>query len=82
MSAVRMNITLPAKTASLLKKRVKPRERSQVIAEALELYFRQDPRKELVRDLIEAYSQRGRDDSGDFGDWDVSVADGLDDETR
>ena len=82
MGAIRMNITLPFKTAEKLKKRVKPRERSQVIAVALELYFRSAGKNKLVKELIEAYSSRANDGADDQELWDTTLLDGLDDETR
>lgn len=57
MGAIRMNITLPEKTAKNLRKRVKPRERSAVIAEALELYFKRQSQTEIVRKMIEDYKE-------------------------
>ena len=81
MNAVKINITLPAKTAEKLKKRVKPRERSQVIAEALELYFKNISKEKLVRELIEAYSYRADGKIDDHELWDSTLNDGLDDET-
>ena len=53
--AVRMNITLPQKTVKQLKKVAKLRERSAVIAEALDLYFNRQKETDLVRMLIEDY---------------------------
>ncbi|MBX3039204.1 MAG: hypothetical protein KF789_00680 [Bdellovibrionaceae bacterium] len=55
MSAVRMNITLPLEVVKTLKRSVKPRERSAVIAEALKLYFRRQSEADFVRQLIEDY---------------------------
>ncbi|HRO68512.1 MAG TPA: hypothetical protein PL182_13155 [Pseudobdellovibrionaceae bacterium] len=55
MSAVRMNITLPAEVVKKLKRSVKPRERSAVIAEALKMYFRRQSEADFVKQLIEDY---------------------------
>lgn len=81
MGAIRMNITLPAKTAAKFKKRIKPRERSQVIAEALEMYFRKEGKKKLVQELIEDYSSMAKNKFADQELWDTTLMDGLDDET-
>lgn len=81
MGAVKMNITLPFKTADNLKKKVKPRERSKVIAEALDLYFKKSSRTKLIKELIEAYSVRAEERSEIQDDWDATLKDGLDDET-
>ena len=77
-----MNITLPAKTATKLKKTVKARERSRVIAEALELYFQREARVNLLKDLTEAYTARSEEGLADAELWDSTLKDGLDDETR
>ena len=55
MAAVRMNISLPEKVAKKLRKQIKPRERSAVIAEGLELYFGKLQKADLLRTLIEDY---------------------------
>lgn len=55
MAAVRMNITLPEKTAKKLKKAFRTRERSAIIADALELYFSRKSEADLVRELIVEY---------------------------
>lgn len=81
MGAVRMNITLPSKTAEKLKKKVKPRERSQVIADALEQYFRNSAKGKLVKELIEAYTESAKEEVEDQELWDTTLMDGLDDET-
>jgi hypothetical protein len=60
MGAVKMNITLPAKIASTLKAKVKPRERSAVIAKALALYFKNANQKTIMQDLIQAYKTSAR----------------------
>lgn len=81
MGAVRMNITLPEKTADKLKKQIKPRERSQVIAEALEMYFKKSKKEKLVKDLVDAYSESAKEDLDDQALWNGTLNDGLDDET-
>lgn len=55
MGAVRMNISLPEKVAKKLRKSVKPRERSTVIAEALKQYFERKGTESLMQELIEGY---------------------------
>ncbi len=68
MGAVRMNITLPQKTVKQLKKVAKPRERSAVIAEALDLYFRRKEETGFVRQLIEDY-KASNDLSAEDHEW-------------
>jgi metal-responsive CopG/Arc/MetJ family transcriptional regulator len=62
MGAVRMNISLPEKVAKKLRKSVKPRERSAVIAEALNQYFRQKGKENLMQELIEGYKASAQAD--------------------
>ena len=81
MGAVRMNITLPNKIAAQLKKKVKPRERSQIIAKALEDYFKKESKEVLVKELLDAYSTRAKEGFEDQDLWDTTLNDGLEDET-
>ena len=69
MSAVKMNITLPERTAKKLRKAAPARERSKVIAEALELYFQKQTKTQLVRELIEVYSARANENSPETREW-------------
>ncbi len=76
MGAVRMNITLPEETVAKLNKKVKPRNRSAVIAKALEEYFNKSERQQLVRSMIEGYKTRGSNAETDL--WDAATSDGDD----
>lgn len=79
MSAVRMNITLPAKTVAKLKKKVKPRNRSAVIAQALEEFLNKSERHDLLRSMVEGYKSRAQEGSDETELWDSTLGDGLDD---
>lgn len=82
MSAIRMNISLPEKTAKKLKKQIKPRERSAIIAEALELYFKRDQSKSLIEEMIEGYLATNDEDAELVKELDNTLLDGLkEDET-
>lgn len=63
-----MNISLPEKTAKKLRKSVKPRERSAVIAEALDLYFERVKKENLMQELISGYKASAQLSEED-GDW-------------
>lgn len=69
MGAVKMNITLPAKVAKTLKQKAKPRERSALIAEALELYFEKQMKKNVMEDLIEAYKLSAAELNEEDSEW-------------
>lgn len=68
MGAVRMNISLPEKVAKKLRKTVKPRERSTVIAEALNQYFERNAKESLMQELIEGYKASSELDS-ESSEW-------------
>ncbi|MFP5519895.1 MAG: hypothetical protein ACLGGX_08325 [Bdellovibrionia bacterium] len=77
MSAVRMNITLPEKVAKKLRRTVKPRERSSVIAEALNQYFERNSNETLMKELIEGYKASAELDS-ESAEWlDANLGDSL-----
>jgi metal-responsive CopG/Arc/MetJ family transcriptional regulator len=80
MGAIRMNITLPAKTVAKLKKKVKPRNRSAVIARALEEYLDKSERNDLVRSMIEGYQSRAAEKTEEADLWNSTLTDGLDEE--
>ncbi len=80
MGAIRMNISLPEKVAKKLRKSVKPRERSAVIAEALELYFAGKSQNTLIQEMIEGYKATAKEDSELAAELDSTIGDGLDDE--
>lgn len=81
MPAVRLNISLPQKTVKKLRKNVKPRERSMVIAQALELYFEHDHSKTLLEEMIEGYIATSEEDLKMSKEMDGTLMDGLQDET-
>lgn len=62
MAAVRMNITLPAKTAKKLEKVAKPRERSKFIADAIEKALHAETMEALMKRMIEDYRSIEIDD--------------------
>lgn len=80
MGAVRLNISLPEKTAKKLRKNVKPRERSAVIAKALDLYFNRDEAKSLIAEMIEGYTANQEDDLKLAEEFSATLMDGLKDE--
>lgn len=81
MGAVRLNISLPEKTAKKLRKNVKPRERSAVIAEALDLYFKRDDAKSLIEEMIEGYLATRDEDLELVKEAVGALMDGLENET-
>jgi len=81
MAAVRLNISLPEKTAKKLRKNVKPRERSAVIAEALDQYFKRDDAKSLIDEMIEGYIANREEDLKLEEEFNKTMMDGLKDET-
>jgi len=81
MAAVRLNISLPEKTAKKLRKNVKPRERSAVIAEALDQYFKRDDTKSLIDEMIEGYIANREEDLKLEVEFNKTMMDGLKDET-
>jgi metal-responsive CopG/Arc/MetJ family transcriptional regulator len=81
MSAVRLNISLPQKTVKKLKKNVKPRERSMIIAEALELYFERNQAKTVLEEMIEGYIATSEEDLRMAHEMDGTLMDGLENET-
>jgi metal-responsive CopG/Arc/MetJ family transcriptional regulator len=81
MAAVRLNISLPEKTAKKLRKKVKPRERSAVIAEALDQYFKRDDAKSLIDEMIEGYIANREEDLKLEEEFNKTMMDGLKDET-
>lgn len=81
MGAVRLNISLPEKTAKKLRKNVKPRERSAVIAEALDLYFKRDDSKSLIEEMIEGYLATRDEDLELVKEAEGALMDGLENET-
>ena len=81
MAAVRLNISLPEQTVKKLKKSAKPRERSLIITEALELYFKRDQTKTLIEEMIEGYIARYDEDLALCKEMDCTLSDGIDDET-
>ena len=80
MGAVRINISLPEKTAKKLRKNVKPRERSAVIAEALDLYFKRDDAKSLIEEMIEGYIATRDEDLELAKEAEGTLMDGLENE--
>lgn len=68
MGAVRMNISLPEKVAKKLRKTVKPRERSAVIAAALDQYFLRKGKENLMQELIDGYKASADVDS-ETSEW-------------
>lgn len=77
MGAVRLNISLPEKTAKKLRKNVKPRERSAVIAEALDQYFKRDHTKSLLEEMIEGYIATSEEDLEMAKEAEGTLMDGL-----
>ncbi len=76
MSVTKLSLSLPAELAGFVesyRKRRGLRSRSQVFEEALKLL--------RSRDLESAYRQASEADAETNRAWDVTVADGLDDET-
>ena len=52
---VKLNFTIPEKTASTLKKRVRARKRSAFVAEAIEEKLRLIQEEEFRKEMIEGY---------------------------
>ncbi|MBM3925927.1 MAG: hypothetical protein FJ320_08070 [SAR202 cluster bacterium] len=52
---VKLNFTIPEKTASTLKERVRSRKRSAFVAEAIEEKLRSIEQKEFEQEMIEGY---------------------------
>lgn len=82
MGAVRLNISLPTQTAKKLRKKVKARERSAVIAEALDLYFKRDETKSLIEEMIEGYISTREEDLELANEASGTLMDGLENEAR
>lgn len=82
MGAVRLNISLPTQTAKKLRKKVKARERSAVIAEALDLYFKRDETKSLIEEMIEGYISTREEDLELANEARGTLMDGLENEAR
>ena len=81
MAAIRMNITVPEDVVKILKKKAKPGEKSAFIAEAIRSFVHQKSRQQLIAEMIEGYSsRRSPEEIEEQRDWDLTIADGLDDE--
>lgn len=71
---MRFNITLPHDLGVKLKA---ASNRSQLIAESLELKFAMDEARRIERELIKGYQDRARDDSALNQEFEVTIDDSL-----
>ncbi len=77
MKTVRISISLPSPIAKKLKSNYKPRQRSKIIAEALESYFERDFSKSLMEEMVEGYVKNRNEDFRLSKEADVTLIDGI-----
>ncbi len=79
MSTERFNITIPSELAEKFKRRVKPRKRSEFIAQAILKSLNESEKLQLEILLREGYTVRNDEDKELISDFENTISDGLDD---
>ncbi len=75
MNTVRINITLPAEIAEMLKN---VKNKSSFIAAAVRERFEREEKANLIKELSEGYKARKSEDKQLAFDWDDTSGDGID----
>lgn len=75
MNTVRMNITLPAEIAEMIKD---IKNKSGFIAEAIRERVEREKKEHLIRELAEGYKASRIEDKQLVDDWDSTSGDGID----
>ena len=75
MNTVRINITLPAEIAEMLRN---VKNKSSYIAEAVRERFERDEKANLIKELAEGYKVRKSEDKQLALEWDNTSGDGID----
>ena len=75
MNTVRMNITLPAEIAEMIKD---IKNKSGFIAEAIKERVEREKKEHLIRELTEGYKASRIEDKQLVDDWDSTSGDGID----
>lgn len=73
-TARRLNITLPADVAEILKD---VKNKSAFIAEAIREYKKQKDKEKLIAELKEGYLSSAKEDIELSKDWEVTINDGI-----
>ncbi len=75
MNTVRINITLPAEIAEMLRN---VKNKSSYIAEAVRERFEREEKVNLIKELSEGYKVRKSEDKQLALEWDNTSGDGID----
>ncbi|KAA0257502.1 MULTISPECIES: hypothetical protein [Deferribacter] len=75
MNTVRLNITLPADVADMLKN---VKNKSAFIAESIRAYVKQEEKKRLTEALKEGYIATKKEDKELSNEWIDTIGDGID----
>ncbi len=75
MNTVRINITLPAEIAEMLRN---VKNKSSYIAEAVRERFEREEKANLIKELAEGYRVRKSEDKQLALEWDNTSGDGID----
>ena len=75
MNTVRVNITLPMEIAQMLRN---VKNKSAYIAEAIRERVEREEKANLIKELVEGYQIKRKEDHELSLDWDTTSGDGID----
>lgn len=78
MSTERLNITIPSELAERFKRKIKPRKRSEFISHAIVKSLNEIEKQRLNDLMKEGYLARNEEDKVLIADFEITIADGLD----